>query len=88
MLGEGVEATIAENGAEAREIVGEGIEHAEPILAIVDFEALKGSEPIVGLNEACGIRTHGLAVGSGTLHALRESERLHNRAGHGALEFE
>ena len=36
-----VEAAIAEDRAQAGEIVGEGVENAEPILAVVNFEAFE-----------------------------------------------
>ena len=80
VLGEGVEAAIAEDGAETGKIVGKGVENAEPVLAIVDFEALEGSEAIIGLDDSLGDGGHFFAAGSDAAHAVGGRERGHDGA--------
>jgi hypothetical protein len=49
---EDIEAAVTQDGAEARKILGEAVQNAEPVLAIVDFEALERREPVVWFYEA------------------------------------
>jgi hypothetical protein len=65
-----IEAAVAENGANAGKILGEAGENAEPILAVIDFQAFEGSEAVVGLDETGGDPAHGASVGSEAAHAL------------------
>lgn len=81
-----VEAAIAEDRAKAGEIVGEGVEDAEPVLPIVDFEAFEGSKAIVGLDDFVGDSGERTAVGVDTAHAIGRCERGHDRVGDVALE--
>jgi hypothetical protein len=81
-----VEAAIAEDRAKAGEIVRESVEDAEPVLAIVDFEALERSEAVVGFDDFIGDRSERTAVGRDAAHAVGGRERGHDRVGDVALE--
>jgi len=86
VLGEPIKTTITENRAQAGEIVGEGVEDAEPVLAIVDFEALEGGEAVVGLDDFAGDVGERPAIWSNATHALGGREGSHNRIGDVTLE--
>ena len=49
------ETARADNGLEAGEVFFEGGEKTEPVLSVVDFEALEGRETVVGLDEGVGL---------------------------------
>jgi hypothetical protein len=53
-FGKSIEAAVAENGAKTRKVIGEAVENAEPVLPIVDFEALERAETVVRPDDARG----------------------------------
>jgi hypothetical protein len=83
--GEAVEAARAEGGGEGGEIVVEAVEEAEPILAIVDLDALEGGETVVGFDDGVGEVGGGVAVREGFLHAPARGEAAHHGGGEEAL---
>jgi len=46
-----IEAAASQHGAHARKIFGESGKHAEPVLAIINFQAFERSQPLVGLDD-------------------------------------
>ena len=76
----------ADDGLEGGAVFSECSEDAEPVLAVVDFEALEGGETAVGGDEGGGDRGHGASVGGGGAHLLAGSEREQDGGGHFALE--
>src|SRR5277367_235067 len=85
-LGHGIEAAASEHGAHAGKILGEGREDAEPVLAIVNFQALERSEAVVGLDNLIGHGTHRAAIGRDGAHAFGARQRSHDGASHTALQ--
>ena len=81
-----VEAALAQDGAEAGKILGEAVKNAEPVLAIVDFEALERREAVVRFDEPRSEFGEGLAVGRLRAHAFGWRKRGHDRAGDFALD--
>ena len=61
-----MESALPQYGGQAREIVVEPVENAEPVTPAVDFQALEGCEPAVGLDQFVDFRAHLFAAdGSG-----------------------
>src|SRR5260370_42438832 len=74
-----MERALPEHGAQTRKIVIQRIEHAEPVAAAIDFEALDGGQSVVRLDEP-GVRFRSDSIGAG--------ERLHHRMRHSPLQLE
>src|ERR1700723_4761305 len=87
-LCQGIEVAAAQHGSKAREILCETGENAKPVLPVVDFQPLEGSEAIVGLDELSGDNTHGPSVWSDRAHAFGGREGRHDCASHASLEVE
>jgi hypothetical protein len=56
------------------------------LLPIVNLQAVKGSQEIIGLNECSGCGAHGSPIRMDPAHTLAPSERRHNGASHLALQ--
>ena len=80
------ESLLAENGAQAREVLSHAAENAKPILPIVDLEAFEGSETVVRLDVPGRVGAHAPSARRGTPHAFRRCERLHDGASNGPLK--
>jgi len=52
--GQSVEFPIADDGPQARIIIIEAVENAEPVLAVVDLQAFERREAVVGLDDRVG----------------------------------
>ena len=63
-----------------------GVE-AEPVLAIVDFEALERSQPVVGTDDGLGLTQIGGAITTAARHGFAARERMHDRCSHAALDL-
>ncbi len=74
-----MEGPLTQHGAQTREVVIEGIQHAEPVAAAVDFEAFDRGQTIIGL-DIFSIRSQGHSIGTG--------QRLENGTRHTRLDFE
>ncbi len=71
-FGDFIEGAGAEDGAEAGKIFGEAGQDAEPVLAIVNFQALERSEAIVGLDDFIGDGAQRAAVGCESGASVRD----------------
>ena len=69
-------------------IFGESGEHAEPVLAIVNFQAFEGSQAVVGLDDLRRDGAHRAAIGCDRTHAFGTRQRSHDGASHAALQVE
>src|ERR1700685_508006 len=87
-FGHGIETAATEHGAQAGKIFGEGGQHAEPVLAIVNFQALEGSEAVVRLDDLICHGAHRAAIGRDGAHTFSARQRSHDGASHVALETE
>src|SRR2546421_2055457 len=76
-LAHGFKSLVSQNRAYSREVFDHAREQAKPILPVIDFEPLEGSQPVVGLDEARSIGAHGLAIRRTSLHALVGRQWLH-----------
>ena len=77
-----------EHRAQPGKIVGERAQDAEPVLPIVDFEALERSQAVVRFDEGACFGPHGAAGGRHVAHTLAAREWGHSRASHAALQRE
>ena len=68
-------------------ILGQRGQHAEPVLAIVDFKPLEGAQMAVGLDVGSGMIAHAGAVVELFPHRLVLGERAHHIRRHTALEL-
>ena len=87
-FGHRVESAAAQHGAQAGKIFGERGKHAEPVLAIVNFQALEGSQAVVGLDDLIGHSAHRAAIGRDGAHAFGARQRSHDRTSHATLQVE
>jgi len=84
-FGDFIKGAGAQDGAKAGKIFGEAGQDAEPVLTVVNFQALERSEPVVGLDDFIGDGTHGAAVGCDLAHPFTWRERSHHGGRHLAL---
>src|SRR5580700_385697 len=82
-----VEFGSADNGLEAGEILFEAGVETEPVLPVVNFEALEGGEAVVGANDRVGFSEVGGAIAPAARHGFRAGERMHDGGGHAALDL-
>src|SRR5271168_855665 len=84
------ESLCADHGAQCGEIFMKGSLQTEPVLAVVDFEPLKGCETAVGGDEVAGDFGHVAAIPTASnilrLHLFVRGERLHHGGAHGSLQ--
>src|SRR5581483_8931426 len=81
-----VERALAEDRSQTRIVLVHAVDHAEPVLAVVDLDALEAGEPVVGLDERGGDDGSGLAVGPAFVRAHPAGQRPHDHAGGETLE--
>ena len=87
--GQPFKPAVAQNGAQAGIILVKAILEPKPILPVVNFQTLEGSQAVVGLDEVGGDFFHGPAVGRlGAACRRAGASGQHDGAGHEALQFE
>ena len=87
-LGHRIEAAASQHGAHTRKIFGESGKHAEPILAIINFQAFERSQPVVGLDDLRRDGAHRAAIGRHRTHAFGVGQWSHDGTSHVALQVE
>src|ERR1700693_4450657 len=85
-FGHGVEAAASQYRAHTRKILGKCGEHAEPVLTIVNFQTIEGSQSVVGLDDLRRHGTHRASIGRERAHAFGARKRRHDGASHAALQ--
>jgi hypothetical protein len=83
--GDLVKGSRADYGTEAWEILGERVEHAKPILAIINLKPLEAGQSVIRLDDISNLLLHGSAAHL-MPHAVTPCQRLHNHSGHPALQ--
>src|ERR1700677_1920911 len=80
-----MKGSLAEYGAQPREVVIERIQSAIPIASAVDFQALQGSQPAVRRDEFSGLDFHWPPVLHFRSYSIGTCEGLHDRLHHSPL---
>ena len=84
---ERVEFGAAENGLESGKILFEAGVETEPVLAVVNLQALERREPVVGADDGLGLAQIRSAIATAARHGFAARERMHDRSGHAALDL-